>query len=86
MPGHLLTVEVSAAGDEVHIHGDPAGLRILATRLSTLAAKAQAGGGQTRDQLTTSVWGGLELSLQPQGSQTRIVHHLKIVAQPNDKK
>jgi hypothetical protein len=85
MPGHLLTIELSVAGDEVTIHGDPAGLRILATRLATLAARAQTG-GQSRDQLTTSVWGGDELSLQAQGANTRLLHHLKIIVWPNEKK
>ena len=44
MPGrHLLTFELSEQGDELSIHGDAAGLRLLAERLSGLAAKAEAG-------------------------------------------
>ena len=31
------------------------------------------------DQLSTSVWGGNELSLEPQGSNTRLVYQVRIV-------
>jgi hypothetical protein len=75
MPGrHLLTFELSEQGDELSIHGDAAGLRLLAERLSSLAAKASAA-----DQLSTSVWGGNELSLEPQGSNTRLIYQVRIV-------
>ena len=76
---HLLTFELSEEGDELAIHGDPSGLRLLAQRLSDLAAKAE-GGGEGLDQLSTSVWGGNELSLEPQGSNTRLVYQVRIVA------
>jgi hypothetical protein len=79
MPGrHLLTFELSEQGDELSIHGDAAGLRLLAERLSGLAAKAEAGTTAT-DQLSTSVWGGNELSLEPQGSNTRLIYQVRIV-------
>ena len=76
---HLLTFELSEEGDELAIHGDPSGLRLLAQRLSELAAKAEAG-GEGVDQLSTSVWGGNELSLEPQGSNTRLVYQVRIIA------
>jgi hypothetical protein len=79
MPGrHLLTFEMSEEGDELSIHGDAAGLRLLAERLSGLAAKAEAGTTAT-EQLSTSVWGGNELSLEPQGSNTRLIYQVRIV-------
>ena len=79
MPGrHLLTFELSEEGDELSIHGDAAGLRLLAERLSGLAAKAEAG-AKVADQLSTSVWGGNELSLEPQGSNTRLIYQVRIV-------
>jgi hypothetical protein len=79
MPGrHLLTFELSEEGDELSIHGDAAGLRLLAERLSGLAAKAEAGTTAT-EQLSTSVWGGNELSLEPQGNNTRLVYQVRIV-------
>ena len=76
---HLLTFELSEEGDELSIHGDSAGLRLLAERLSALAARAEAGGGSV-DQLSTSVWGGNELSLEPQGANTRLVYQVRISA------
>jgi len=76
---HLLTFELSEEGDELAIHGDPSGLRLLAQRLSELASKAEAG-AEGDDQLSTSVWGGNELSLEPQGSNTRLVYQVRIVA------
>ena len=82
MPGrHLLTFELSEEADELSIHGDPAGLKLLAARLSGLAAKAEAGADGV-EQLSTSVWGGNELSLEPQGSNTRLVYQVRIVARP----
>lgn len=80
MPGrHLLTFELSEEGDELAIHGDPSGLRLLAQRLNDLASKAE-GGAEGADQLSTSVWGGNELSLEPQGSNTRLVYQVRINA------
>jgi hypothetical protein len=82
MPGrHLLTFELSEEGDELSIHGDPAGLRLLADRLSSLADKAETG-TEGVEQLSTSVWGGNELSLEPQGSNTRLVYQVRIAARP----
>jgi len=80
VPGrHLLTFELSEEGDELSIHGDAAGLRLLAQRLSTLAAQAETGAVGV-DQLSTSVWGGNELSLEPQGTGTRLVYQVRISA------
>ena len=76
---HLLTFELSEEGDELAIHGDPTGLRLLAQRLNDLAAKAETG-AEGVDQLSTSVWGGNELSLEPQGSNSRLVYQVRIIA------
>ena len=77
---HLLTFELSEEGDELSIHGDAAGLKLLAERLSGLAAKAESGAGaKAADQLSTSVWGGNELSLEPQGNNTRLIYQVRIV-------
>jgi hypothetical protein len=83
MPGrHLLTFELSEQGDELTIHGDPAGLRLLAERISGLAGKAESQSNPSVAQLSTSVWGGNELSLEPQGTDTRLVYQVRIVARP----
>lgn len=83
MPGrHLLTFELSEEGDELTIHGDPPGLRLLAERVSSLAEKAETQSNTGFAQLSTSVWGGNELSLEPQGAGTRLVYQVRIVARP----
>ena len=87
MPGrHLLTFELSEEGDELTIHGDPPGLRLLAERVSELAAKVESQSSPGIAQLSTSVWGGNELSLEPQGTDTRLVYQVRIVAKPPRKK
>jgi hypothetical protein len=87
MPGrHLLTFELSEEGDELTIHGDPPGLRLLAERVAELAAKAEAQSNPSVAQLSTSVWGGNELSLEPQGSGTRLIYQVRIVARPPSRK
>jgi len=83
MPGrHLLTFELAEEGDELTIHGDPPGLRLLAQRISDLAAKAESQSKPGVAQLSTSVWGGNELSLEPQGTDTRLIYQVRIVARP----
>ena len=83
MPGrHLLTFELSEEGDELTIHGDPPGLRLLAQRISELADKSEAGSTPGTAQLSTSVWGGNELSLEPQGTDTRLIYQVRIMARP----
>jgi hypothetical protein len=81
MPGrHLLTFELAEEGDELTIHGDPAGLRLLAERVTELAARAETQSNPGIAQLSTSVWGGNELSLEPQGKDTRLIYQVTIVA------
>ena len=87
MPGrHLLTFELSEEGDELTIHGDPPGLRLLAERVAELAAKAEVQSNPSIINLSTSVWGGNELSLEPQGSDTRLIYQVKIVARSTKRK
>ncbi len=87
VPGrHLLTFELSEEGDELTIHGDPPGLRLLAERISDLAGKSETLSNPSVAQLSTSVWGGNELSLEPQGTDTRLVYQVRIVARPVKRK
>ena len=87
MPGrHLLTFELSEESDELTIHGDPPGLRLLAERIAELAAKAETQSNPSIANLSPSVWGGNELSLEPQGNDTRLVYQVKIVARAPAKK
>lgn len=78
---HLLTFELAEEGDELSIYGDASGLRLLAERVLALAQKAETQSQPTVENLSTSVWGGNELSLEPQGSDTRLVYQVRIVAQ-----
>ena len=81
MPGrHLLTFELSEEADELMIHGDPPGLRLLAERLTDLATRAETQSNPSAAKLSTSVWGGNELSLEPQGTDTRLIYQVTIVA------
>ena len=77
---HLLTFELSEEGDELTIHGDPPGLRLLAERVSDLATKAETQSNPSVASLSTSVWGGNELSLEPQGKDTRLIYQVRLVA------
>ena len=87
VPGrHLLTFELSEESDELSIHGDPPGLRLLAERLSNLATQAETQSQPGSAQLSTSVWGGNELSLEPQGTDTRLIYQVRVVARPARKK
>ena len=82
MPGrHLLTFELADQGDELTIYGDAPGLRLLAERVSHLASQAETQSNPAVAQLSTSVWGGNELSLEPQGPETRLIYQVRIVAQ-----
>ena len=80
--GHLLTFELSDEGDELTVYGDPRGLRLLAGRVTELAEKVENASKPGVEQFSTSVWAGNELSLQPQGSNTRLIYHVKVVARP----
>ena len=82
---HLLTFELAEDGDELTIYGDTPGLRLLAERLLALAQKAETQSKPSVEQLSTSVWGGNELSLEPQGTETRLVYQVRIVAQSKRK-
>ena len=79
---HLLTFELSEAGDELTVYGDPPGLRLLSGRLAELAEKVANLSKPGVEQLSTSVWGGNELSLEPQGAGTRLIYQVRIVAKP----
>ncbi len=83
---HLLTFEMSEEGDELTIHGDAAGLRLLAERVTELATKAETKSNPSVLALSTSVWGGNELSLEPQGSDTKLIYQVRIVARPPSRK
>ena len=81
---HLLVFEVNDDADELFIHGDPAGLRRLATLLIALADKSEAG-DFPHEHLFTPEWGGAELSSVAQESGQVVFNHVKIFAWPDSR-
>jgi hypothetical protein len=81
MREHLLTFELDKNNEQIFVHGDPSGLRFLATVLTGLAERAESG-QVNHDHLMTEEWGGTELSPIPQGAGTKMIHHVKIYGLP----
>ena len=77
MPSYLLTVETDEKAEHVFIHGNPAGLRYLATRLEAIALSAEKH-GQSHDHFMSEEWGGAELSGVIQGAKesSALINHL----------
>jgi hypothetical protein len=78
----LLTFEITNEGDQVFIHGDPAGLRKLASILETLAANAERG-DFPHEHLFASEWGGEDLSSTVQVTGNRCIPHVKLFGWPD---
>ena len=74
------TFELTSDGDELHIHGDPAGLRRLAVQLERLASSQSA----THEHLSTPAWGGNDLSQLAQGEANgdRLLHSVTLHSWP----
>ncbi len=72
MSTRLLTFELSGDGSELHIHGDASGLRELVRALERVITTRE------HDHLMTPSWGGAELTEQPQGQGTRLVHSVVV--------
>ena len=82
MSTHLLTFEVSEEGEQLFVHADPEGLRILSSTLNQLVAHAVTS-PQTHLHLMTESWGGDELTEEPQASDTRLIHKVTLYAWPS---
>jgi hypothetical protein len=76
-----LSFEIDAAGEQLFIHADPAGLRLLASRLAQLAERVDAGGADHL-HFFTETWGDGEISDKPQSADCRPVHHVKLLGWP----
>ena len=81
MIDHLLTFELDSNGEQLFIHGDPAGLRFLADKILRLAQRAEAGEFD-HEHLFTESWAGNELSPTPQGQDTTLINHVKAYGWP----
>lgn len=73
----LLSFEFAADGEELVIHGDPAGFHSLARHIDLLVSHTPAG-SMEHSYLRTPAWGGDELSSSGQGSGTAI-NHVRLV-------
>ncbi|MFZ2446701.1 MAG: Imm32 family immunity protein [Syntrophobacteraceae bacterium] len=77
----LLTFELDPDGDQLFIHGNPAGLLRLVRLLHRLA-EAAARNEFPHTHLFTKEWGGDDLSSQPQAENHRCLNHVKIYGWP----
>lgn len=71
-PEHLLVFELSEGGDQLEVHANEEGIRLLRKQLDFLL------GGETHIHLKTPSWAGTELSETPQGKNSSVLHHVKI--------
>ncbi|MBW3197020.1 Imm32 family immunity protein [Marinobacter nauticus] len=81
MEEYLLTFETDEEGEQIFVHGDPAGLEYFAKQLLEIAAKAKAG-EFPHDHYFTEEWGGNELSSEPQSEKCRLINHVKVYGWP----
>jgi hypothetical protein len=84
MDDYLLTFETDEKGEQVFVHGDPAGMQYFAEQLLEIAAKAKAG-EFPHDHYFTEKWGGNELSSEQQSEQSRLINHVKVYGWPTVK-
>lgn len=68
----MLTFELTHAGDQIEIHGDEDGLRIL------LAAIERALATKQHDHLFTPSWSGNELTEDRQGTSNTLINGVTI--------
>jgi hypothetical protein len=84
MDDYLLTFETDEEGEQVFVHGDPAGLEYFAKQLLEIAEKAKAG-EFPHDHYFTEEWGGNELSSEQQSEKGRLINHVKVYGWPTVK-
>lgn len=78
---HFLAFEVTKDQDELIVHADERGLRFLAQVASRLA-DTLANGECDHTHLMTEEWGGVELSAERQGTDSTLLHHVKVIGWP----
>ena len=80
----MLTFEFDKDGDQVFLHGDEDGLRLLRDSLDRLLRNTLPG-HFNHDHLISEAWGGNELSDIPKESANRLIHHVKVYCWKGDK-
>jgi len=78
-PDYLLSLTTDAAGQQVFLHTDAAGLEHLIGSLARLRGKLDQGRSD-HDHMMTDAWAGEELSTAQPADGERAVQHLKIWA------
>jgi len=82
MQSHLLSFELNDNKDQLLIHGDEAGLRLLISTLDKLINHHTQDGHFDHDHLMTSAWGGWELS--PENKGGTVINHVKVYCWKGD--
>ena len=82
MNDYLLTFELDKDAEQVFVHGDPAGPEYFANELLKMAAQAKKG-EFPHDHFFTEEWGGNELSSEKQGTEEKLINHVKVFCWPS---
>lgn len=79
MDEYVLTFELHKYpnGNDLAIHGTPAGLEALAYSLLRLV-KNTKDGHFNHDHLMSEEWGGSELTSSPQSDESELLNHVKV--------
>lgn len=85
MKKYLLTVELHGdeTAKELAVHGSPEGLENLANILLRLVENTREGRFD-HDHLMTDLWGGSELTSEPQSGESELIHHVKVYCWKGD--
>jgi hypothetical protein len=81
---HFLSFSTAAAGEQLFIHADAAGLDTLIRSLTRLREKLSQGISD-HDHLMTETWAGNELSRPPLAAEEQPIEHVKVWAWTPDK-
>ena len=71
----LWTFELSADGDRLDIHCDPAGLKEMIDHLTRLASVRSL---PNHDHWMAPSWAGDELTEEKQGKDAKLIRHVKV--------
>lgn len=80
----MLTFERDKDGDQLFLHGDEDGLRLLRDSVDRLLRTTQPGHFH-HDHLMSEAWGGNELSDTPKDSAHQLIHHVQVYCWKGDK-
>ena len=70
----ILTFELNEEKEKLEIHGDTEGLTLLIKKLQNLLYQSK----QDHIHLTSSLWGGEELTDEVQGEHNKLINEVKV--------